>query len=236
MKCPMKFTRLLFAFALAGLTGVFAQNAAANTIVQTHTTGAAQNIPFSSTLFFNTFDPSLGTLTQVIISGSADLAGTVSVYNVDSINHSFTNAAASTDVHITSPQGLSLNQTVVTGMVAGTVGPGGPTWFVAPSVTSNFAPVNVVDLTPYIATASNTTVSLNFASDNTHVQGTSDVPFKLFFGGGAQADGSVTLTYNYDSNSTTGGSVPAPGIAWMCLGLLVALGAMPIARRFHSSF
>ena len=172
------------ALALAG---------AANAVTVTYSYSIASTpVPFTSSFTLPSFVTSLGTLTNVEIEVDDTAVATVGIYNANLTAQPFTNASASVPLTVTGPDGSSITQVVVAGPISGVANPGmnmfpGLSSSSMASLTTNAfssyesaTPQNL-DFTAVAGSGTYTGTALNF----------------VFFGGSAEAGGTVKLEYTY---------------------------------------
>jgi hypothetical protein len=196
----------------------------AQVIVQTFTV-PQQAVSFNQNITFNKFDTSLGVLNSVTLSLNTSVTAEIDVFNLSGKAQTFSNATASVPVKITGPDGTNFTVTSVAGPISGSVS-------------------SLVGITPFIGNATatgNTTVApANFGNYSGWGGGNLTVTFAglggtysgkapsyVFFGGSANAGGTLTLTYNYTKIQP----IPEPGAAtFLAAGVLGSVG-MVIRRR-----
>jgi hypothetical protein len=190
-----------------------------------------------STLFAvaNQFNPSVGTLTSVVVSVTVNMVAEVDVYNVNGPSEMFTNATTSVPVSLSGPASLSVGATVTTTPISGTVigtqgnpslGYGLYTQSGLTATASNSVTLSTMAaLAPYIGVGmANLPFSL-VASPGVY-SGTG--PAGVAFGGSASVGATITVTYNY---------VPVPepaSIALLGLGSIAGLVGRRVLRRRQS--
>ena len=220
----------VFWAGLIGFALMHAPQAVADSIPQTQFI-AAQSVPFTQMLTFNRYDPSLGALNSIIITGTATILAEVDIFNFHPTPGAFFNAQASVPVSITSDYGLSTSYTGIAGPVSGTAAPG-ETSFPGISSTNNFPSVTValVDYGNWIMGPTTATVNLDFSSPGASVSGLTAPGVTV--GGSGSAGGSVTVTYNY--TPVSGPPVPLPTAASAGACLFGLLGVARIRRHLSA--
>jgi hypothetical protein len=172
-------------------------------------------LPFDQTLSLSKFNPSLGTLTGISFTVSNSVSGYVSIYNVDTSSHTFTNATAGDTVTASTTVGSVPESVMTTSNVtvaSGSASPGVNNYLPATTVTTTGSQVlPMSDWGAYTGTGGSM-VSFSFAAGaatygGTETNGSGD----LYFGGKVKGYGSISITYTY-----TPFAVPEPA----SLGLL----------------
>lgn len=182
-----------------------------------------QEVPYTSLLNFNKFNPSLGTLNSIGMTISTTFNADVAIINLTGVNQPFTLATATIPITVSGP---NANYTVtvtagpfnnvVSGMSPGLV------WTYAgqnPITFNNSVSIPVSGLYQGIGTIP-FTYSL---TDGVGTYGGSAKPW-VFFGGLPTAKGDVTLTYDYTP-------VPEPATYIAGLGALCLFGLTSVSKK-----
>jgi hypothetical protein len=207
---------------LANLVGVAPSHA--NMVTFTSTVVPNQDIPFTAPLLLPKFNPSMGTLTGVTITVNATIVGDIQIFNNSAGNLPFTNAFTAVPVTATGPDGAVASATAVANVASG-IATGGFTVTSFPGVTGTATgSANAVSFAPYVG-AGNFTANLSSTALSASSGGTGGGG-KLFFGGTAQAGGTISVTYTF-----TASAVPEP--ASMSL-LGIGMAGFFAFRRFFN--
>ena len=207
---------LLAAFAFA----VLGQSAQAAFISQVQSYGPSTT-PFADPLTFNSFDPTLGTLTGVTIKLTENGTVTANVINLSPGTSSFTNANSTGTVSVTGPDATTVAASFTTAGFSGTVSGIGTTMQVgattgSATTTTSVASSNFVSYEG--ASPLNYTI---FANGSVMSTGTSASGAVAFYGT-ASLSGTVEIDYTYTA------AVPEPAsFAMVALGL----GGLAVVRR-----
>lgn len=180
----------LAAGLLVGLA--FATPSRADSVTYYSSTVANQSVPFSYTLPVQQFNPSLGTLTGVVISVDATVEATISVFNATGGALSFTNATASIPVTVTGPESVTAATTATATQATGIAAPGVNSYAGVSGTSTGVTTVS--DFTPYVGTGTFDATISSTASNGTY-GGTG--PVGLYFGGTVLAGGKIDVTYTY---------------------------------------
>lgn len=207
--------KVLLVLFVASLALVGAEKANAGLISYTAQV-AAQPTSFDEIVSLQKFDTSLGTLTGVTLSFTADVNAIVSVANFTGQTHPFTNAQVSIPFSVTGPDSSSASGTAVTSVGSGTIPPQvGPHDYPGTPTTAS----GQVDI-PSSNWSSYQGVGVTFAefhfigSDGTFTGTSSN---GVYFGGSAIAGGEVKITYEYQATT-----VPEPSsLALGMTGLVI---------------
>jgi len=183
---------------------------------------------FPIALNLSKFDPSLGTLTDIILTlSSTDIVGS-EVLNITGSAQSYSGASVSGGVvTVTGPNSLQTSSSPLSaGPFSGTVAPysvvhAGSTTGVAPASTT---PVQPTDFGNYTGSGM-VSVGLSASASPAHSSGSGTGSPSPFFGWYADSYGSVEIEYDYTA-------VPEPGT--MCAGLAaMSVCGIELARRLR---
>jgi len=194
------------------------QARAAEVLSQTVTINSAA-APTSSTVNFNQFDATWGTLQSVSLEFASSLVATGTATNNSNAAHSYTlTKAASASL---SGNGFSFNETLASGTVnLGTIAKK-TTITLAQITGSGWDSATLLSgFTPFIGTGQ---VGFAYASTNGFALSNPSVLNLL-----ASVGGSATLTYNYELPPPPTNGVPEP-TSWAMM--LIGFGAMGAAMR-----
>jgi len=212
--------------ALAGIGLAVCQGASAQVIVQSFTIPA---LTPASTWNPFTFNTSLGTLDEVLLSVTTTINANVIVFNQTANPLGFTDGTATIPENVTAPGVPTITDNVVAGPLSGIANPLALTTFSAPPATNTdnvSVPVGQFSFYENPPTGLTLTIGASAGSGSfsgTETGGSGD----LFFGGNATGSGSITLTYLYQP----AGTIPEPGATtFLAAGVLGSLG-MVIRRR-----
>lgn len=209
---------------LANLAGVTPSHA--NSVTYTSASVAVQDVPFSVSLTLPKFNPSMGTLTGVAITVNATIVGDVQIFNNSAGNLPFTNAFTSIPVEATGPAGAVASTTAVANLASGIAnGPFQVTSFPGTLATATGS-ASPLSFAPYVGSG-NFSATLSSTASNASSGGTGGGG-KLFFGGTAQAGGSISVTYTFTPN-------PVPEPASMSLLGIGMAGLVAFRRYFQRS-
>jgi hypothetical protein len=202
----------IFVAGIAALGGGGSANAASitQTFFDPLPSGAATlALPFTFNATANSYDTSLGTLDSVVITVTTNVAGQVTVLNINSSIQPYSNAGDQTPVTLTGPNGLVASYIAMTTPVSGTVPPApGPGMFSTTTLMgltgSSSATTTIVGagLTAYEKPPASNTVTLSYTAGASTVMGTG--PPGVFFEGAATGGAKIVITYNYSA------AVPEP--------------------------
>jgi len=232
------------------LIAAAAVSAQANlTPLQTQTVSSTP-LSFHQNVSFTGFDTSLGTLTDVLIGGSAGVSLQVQVLNYTSntlaltdvwalqpiqiensaLTTTWTSVEAQTYAGPTNPG--TINGFAVTDYVSlpvgNTVPPGFTTYPGTASMVSFTMPT--ADITTGLAAYEGvaTTVTLAFNAPNGSAGGDGDITNNMLLGPIGNAQGTVTIQYEYTPNET---AVPEPATAGLGALAMGLLGLATLRRR-----
>ncbi|MGD1070919.1 MAG: PEP-CTERM sorting domain-containing protein [Bryobacteraceae bacterium] len=209
--------RILFGFTLAALaTGA----ASANSIVLTEPSTPSGAYPVTAT--FATFNTTLGTLNDVIITLYDTSTATVDIENITSGSLPFTNATASIPITITGG-GATDTDTAAASVASGTAVPGLNVFTGVTGNTSNATTVTGAGLSLWENPPASNTITLTITEGNGSYSGNGQQG-SLFFGGAISATSQATVEYDYTPFSST----PEPA-SFALVGL--ALVGFGVARK-----
>jgi hypothetical protein len=222
----MNLKRILL-FTTVSIATVIGSSSGARATSVSYTSSTFSGItPYSQNLAVNQFDTSLGTLTGISITVSAQASADINVYNPGTTDLAFTNASSSSQVVVSTTVGSSASVAVQasTTDVSGTATAGGISNFNGTPgavVTSGTATVAAADFGLYEGTGSGT-VDINVAAGAGTYSGTGT---GLFFGGSTTVASYVTVTYEYTAANTNPAAVPEPtSSAIFGIGIVLAVG------------
>jgi hypothetical protein len=181
---------------------------------------------FPIALNLSKFDPSLGTLNDIILTlSSTDIVGS-EVLNVTGSTQSYLGASVSgATVTVTGPDSLQTSSLPMSaGPFSGTVAPNsvvhaGSTTEVATAITVHVQPADFGNYT------GSGVVSVGLSASSSSAQPSGSGSPSLFFGWYADGYGSVEIEYDYTA-------VPEPGT--MCAGLAaISVCGIELARRLR---
>ena len=195
-----------------------------------------QSTSFNVDVALQKFDPTLGTLTGVTISFTADIIANIVVSNSLLTQQSFSNATASVPVTVTGPGSSTASGTAVAGPASGTVGPA--VQYTIPVVppfnvtvptqttvsgltaqTSGSHDVSSADFALYEGSGGSL-VHLTFSGNSGTFAGSG--VNGVSFGGSATAGGDVKITYTYTAS-------PPPAVPEPSTFALLGLGSLGLA-------
>jgi hypothetical protein len=227
----LKTFSIIGGIAVAGLVSASSVSSASATTLSYTDTFPSTTAPFTKALSFPTFSKPGYALTGVEFVTTLTTNATVSIVNIGTVSHNFTNASAIVPLTVTTPTtGFTANATanIPSGTVTPLV-PGGPNNFPAsPSTTTtnSFIPTSqfgAYENPPSSAASYDVSVAAGNGSYSGTETGSSG---NLFFGGSASVSGSIEVIYTY-------AQVPEP---LTILGGLTALGlGMGLKRQLKSN-
>jgi len=195
-------------------------SADANTITSQTQAFTGGSGAFNNPLTFTRFDTSLGTLTAVTISMTAEGYGILILNNPNGTARDFTGASASVPVQFVGPDGLQISTTLTAGPFTGSVDGKsstsikGPTWndTVSHNVQNgNWGLYSGLGAGSFDLTAHGDVGTYTYS-------GTADG--HASFSGSETVSGNVTITYTFNA-------VPDGGLTAMLLGMgMLALGTV----------
>lgn len=220
----MNFKRTLLMTTM-GITTVLGGSFSVQAASVSYTSSTYSGVtPYNTNLDVLKFDTSLGTLTGITITVSAEATASLDIFNNTNNAMSFTNASSSSDVTVSTTAGsaTSVTVTAATTGVSDTAQPGMNSFPGPSSGVVNSAPaiISPADFSLYEGNGSNT-IALNVDASAGHYSGTG--ASGLFFGGSTTVASNVTITYEYRPvavpEPTTGamfgiGVVLAVGLGW----------------------
>ena len=170
-----------------------------------------QATSFNTPVGLNRFDTSLGTLTDVTISFTANIVAEVDVFNSTGSSKAFTNAHATIPVSVVGPDGSTASGSAVAGPFSGTALAGFNAFTGITGSTSGSDIVASSSWSQYEGSGL-ALLTFNFNGDTGTFAGSANNG--VFFGGSATASGDVKVTYTYNPPA-----VPEPStFAMMGLG------------------
>jgi len=218
----LKRTLFLTALAIATLIGGSSGTQAASVTYTSSTfTGVT---PYTQSLSVTKFDTSLGTLTGISITVSAQAEASIGVINTTQSDLAFTDASSTSDVTVSTTVGstASTNVSASTGLIAGIALANSTTNVSGPQgalVTSGAATIAPADFGNYEGVGVGT-VDLQVDAGTGHYSGTG--VSGLFFGGSTTVASYVTITYEY---TPAAAAVPEPtSSAMFGIGIVLAVG------------
>ncbi|HEY0983629.1 choice-of-anchor E domain-containing protein [Schlesneria sp. T3-172] len=184
--------------ALMAVVAVLQNGQADAGIVSYSATVSPQPTSFEEMVSLQKFDSSLGTLTGVTVSFSADVNVVVSVANFTGKSQGFTNAQAAVPFSVIAPDGSSVSGTATAFFGSGTVASGiGPYNFPGtPTHTTGQYTVASSNWSDFIGTGV-AYADFKFVGSEGTFNGTA--ANGVYFGGNAIASGEITITYEYTS-------------------------------------
>jgi len=210
--------------ALAGLWLTVGQGARAQVIVQNFTIPLSST-PISDTFTFNLFNNALGALDSVTIALNSTVTAEVDIFNATAANQPYSNGTASIPITLNAPDGVTDTVTAVAGPVSG-IAPPGETEIKGLTTPANFSQtLPLGDFPAYEYPPGTSTGTVTITSTAGNYSGSAGAG--VFFGGSAQVQGILTITYLY----APAGTVPEPGATtFFAAGVLGTLG-MVLRRR-----
>jgi hypothetical protein len=194
-----------------------------------YTNPAYEKPSFTQTLELSKFNTNLGTLTGITFTVTNNVNGYISIYNSDTLSHTWTDATTSDTVTATGP-GSSPATAVTTStisMASGMAG-AGVTNYTPATTSTTTSPSTTVAMSEWhlYQGSGNASVAFSFVASpmtsmGTETGGSGD----LYFGGKITAGGSITITYTY-----TPFAVPEPASMGL-LGIGMA-GLLSFRRLF----
>ena len=196
----------------AALVASAARPGQASSLIYTATI-PAQTAPFVTNFTLPQFDASLGTLTGITLSVTADSANVIQIGNLNAAPEPFTNATAALPLLLTGPTGTLVTATPVAGPIDGVANPGLNNFGGLSSTDAATLTVPSSAFASYTGTGSSTAQFTATVGAGTY-SGTGNPG--VLFGGSAVVSGAATLTYIFIS-----AAAPEPGsMALVAFGLL----------------
>lgn len=222
-----------FSAILVAYTGEFTARAAVESVTVSYPT---LDVGATTSLSFPMFDPTLGTLTDIVIKLTSNDAVESIVYDPSSsLAGHYTGANATVPVTVTALSGVSTTTTLHAGPGSGTIQPN--TFVVA--ATQSGTVVNSVRVlssgyAQYIGTG-NQTFDLSVQQLAGIYSGSYNGPgAQVFFGGDASSFGSVEIDYTYVAVPEM--STAFAGLTALATSALVASRALRVSRRSKRQF
>ncbi len=226
---------LASASTITWYNNIFVPGAAGGATTSPQGTPTQYTAPFSTTVEIPKFDQTTLTpattiyqLTSVQLVINWAITGTVSVINIDSVNHDFTNATASVPISLVGPDSTTVNGTALAGPASGTATPFPPPANF-PGLTGSGSSNNTVigaGLGAYQGFGSST-LTFNVTAGSGTYGGTETAGSgHLFFGGSSDVGASIAVTYNYDEVN-----IPEPGTFGLFGSALLGVGYLVRRRK-----
>ena len=170
-------------------------------------------------LSLNSFNPALGTLTDISLTLVTNITPEVQLINFTSSNQSFTNAQSTTPFTLTGPGSTVMNATASTGLINGTAT--SPQYNISTFSGPTANQTQTIDISSSLWNQYEGTGSLALqAALGPYTSSASFTPGTLGVGGEALVNGSVTIDYAYNATPT-----PIPAAAYLLgSGLLGLVG------------
>jgi len=199
------------AIAAAGVTLLLAAGAGtANAALYTDTESFSFNGSTSPyNLSVNSFNPALGTLTDISLIVTTNITPEVQLINYTNSTQSFTNAQSTSPFALTGPGSTVVNATASTGLINGTAAAG--QFVISTFSGSTVNQTQTFDLSSAIWNQYMGTSPLSFlATLGPFTSSASFASGTLGVGGQGLVNGNVTIDYTYDTTPT-----PIPAAAWL---------------------
>ncbi len=198
------FIALLTATLAVSSTGV--AQAALSTDTQTFSFNGSTS-PYS--LALNSFNPTLGTLTDISLTLVTHITPQVQLINFTTADQSFTNAQSTAPFTLTGPGSLVMNASASTGSINGTASAG------MYKISTFSGPIadqtQTIHLNSAIWNQFEGTNAFNLqAALGPYTSSASFAPGTLGVGGNGLVNGDVTIAYAYDAVPT-----PVPAAVWL---------------------